>query len=106
MKKSVLVEARDKYVWMPIVVVITDGDADVVARACESGLVGYIREDAVAIIAKQTVLVLGRVFLQRGDVGAVGEENIGTAVSVVVEYCNASGHCLRSIFPRGFVVLK
>ena len=53
---------------------------------------------AVAIVAKKVVRVLRRRFLQSRDIGAVGEEDVGAAIAVVVEDSNAAGHGFGDIF--------
>ena len=101
-----MVEAGDEEIGMAVVVVVADGDAHVVSGAGEAGGVGYVGEDAVAVVAEEAVAILGSVFLQRGDIRAVGEEDVGASVAVVVEDGNASGHGFRSVAGRRFGVLQ
>ena len=53
-------DAGNENVGVPVVVIIADRDSDVEAGSLEPGLLCDIREGAVAIIAKQPVVVLRR----------------------------------------------
>ncbi len=50
--ERVLVDARNKQIWMPIVIVVADSNADVVAGPCQTRLVGHVCKNAVAVVAK------------------------------------------------------
>ncbi len=91
---------------MAIVVVVGDRNAHVVAGAGQASRIGHIGKCALAVIAEQAVAVLGRVFLQGGDIGAVGEEDVRTPVAVVVEDGHSAGHGFGSVLGRCFVVLQ
>ena len=93
-------DSGEENVRMAIVVVVANGYSDVKSRSLESCLFGDIGESAITVVAKETVVILRRGFLQGGDVGAVGEEDIGAAVAVVVEDCDTSGHGFRHILGR------
>ncbi len=96
--KRVAVNAGDEDVRMSIVVVVADGNADIESCPFQPGLFCHVRERAVAVVAEEAVEVLRRGFLQRCDVGAVGEEDIGAAIAVVVEDRDAAGHGFRDVF--------
>jgi hypothetical protein len=53
-----------------VVVVVAGGHADVEASAGEASLFGNVCENAVAVVAKEAVGVLGIVLFERGDAGA------------------------------------
>src|SRR5271165_5264301 len=101
-----VVQAGNKEIGVAVIIVVCYGDAHVVARASQASRVGHVGEDAVTVVAKQAIAVFGRVFFQRGDVGAVGEEDVGTAVAVVVENGHSAGHGLRRILGRCLIVLQ
>ena len=96
--ERVAVNAGDKDIRMSIVVVIPDGDANIESCSLQPGLLCYVREHAVAVVAEEAVGVLRRGFLERCDIGAVGEEDIGTAIAVVVEDRDAASHGFRDVF--------
>ena len=54
-----VVQAGDEQVGMPVVVIIGDGHSHVVARSGQARGVGDIGEHAVAIVAEETVAILG-----------------------------------------------
>ena len=66
--KRAVVQPSNEQIGMPIVVVIGSGNAHVVARACKPGGTGDIGENAVAIIAEQTIAVFRIGLLERGIV--------------------------------------
>ena len=101
-----MVQAGDEQIRMAVIVVVRDRNAHVVAGAGQAGGVGHVGKDAIAVVAEQAVAVLRRVFLQRGDVGAVGEEDVRTSVAVVVEDGDSAGHGFGSVPGGGFVVLE
>src|SRR6266700_2838908 len=82
---------------MPVVVEVRHGDANVIAGAGKSGGIGYVCEHSVAIVAEQPIPILGSILFQRGDIRAVREENVRTAIAVVVEDRHSSGHGFRSV---------
>src|SRR5947209_14655152 len=57
--ERVAMDAGDKDIRMAVVIVIADGEADIVTGAGQTGSVGYVREDAIAIVAKKPIAVLG-----------------------------------------------
>ena len=90
--QRVAIDAGDKDVFISVVVVIADGDADVVAGSGQAGFFGDVGEVALAVVFEEAVVVLRRILLQSLDVGAVGEEDVELAVVVVVEDSHAAGH--------------
>ena len=91
---------------MAVVVVVAHGNADIEAGACEAGLFGDIGEDAIAVVAKKTVGVFGGRLLQGRDVGAVGKEDVGAAIAVIVENGNSAGHGFRCVPGRGLAAIE
>ena len=83
--QRVAIHARHKNIFVSVIVVVADGDADVVTGSRQPGLLGYVSEMSVAVILKQAVGIFRGGFLERLDVGSVGEENIELAVVVVIE---------------------
>jgi hypothetical protein len=55
-------DSGDEQVGIAIVIVVAHGDAVVVSSAGQVGLFGYIGKDTVAVVAKEPILVLRRVF--------------------------------------------
>ena len=98
--QGVAMDSGDEDVRMAIVVVVANGYTDVKSRSLESCLFGDVGESAITVIAKETVVILRRSFLQGGNVGAIGEEDVGAAVTVVVEDCDTSGHGFRHVLRR------
>ena len=84
--------ARDKNVFIAVVVVVADRDAHVVAGAREPGLFGYVGEVAVAVVLEEAVGIFRGSLLERLDVRSVGEENVELAVVVVIEDRDAARH--------------
>src|ERR1035438_7904433 len=91
---------------MSIVVVIANSYAYVVARAFQPGLFGHVGEDAVAVVAIQLIAILWVVLLQGGDIRAVGEEDVGPSIAVVVEDSHAAGHALRRVAAGSLIVFQ
>ena len=89
--ERVVVDARHEEIRIAVVIVIAYGDAAVEAAAGQSRGLCHVGEHAVAIVAEKAVAVFGIVFLQRRQIGAVGEEDIGTPIAVVIE----NGHAHR-----------
>ena len=87
MVERVLACAANEQIFVAIVVVIADGhsEIEVEAIAREARLGGNIFESPVGALLQQTV-VIGRVhFLQFGQLGTVGEEEIHAAVVIEIE---------------------
>jgi len=91
---------------MTVVVVIADGHSHVVSGAGQAGGVGHIGENAVAIVAEKTIAELGRIFFQCRNVGAIGKENVGAPIAVVVEDGNTAQHRLGHVFCRSDAILQ
>jgi len=104
--EPVAVHAGDEDVLEAVVVVVADGDAVVEAGAGEACAFGDVFEVAVAVILEKAVGVFRGGLLQRPDVGAVGEEDVGMAVVVVVEDGHASGHGLRRVALGGLGAIE
>ena len=104
--QRVAVDAGDKDVGVSVVVVVADGNTNIKPGALQSGSFGYVGERPVAVIAKEMVRVLRRRLFQRGDVRAIGEENVGTSIAVVIKNRDASGHRLRNILGRALAAVE
>ncbi len=104
--ERVAVDAGDKDIRVAIVVVIADSNANVEAGSFEAGLFCYVGEVAVAVVAEEMVRVFRRRLFKRGDVGAIGEEDVGTAVAVVIEYRDAASHGFRNILGRALAAVE
>src|SRR6202044_1413658 len=79
---------------------------EIVASAVQTGGRSEGGEYSVGVVAEEAVAVLGRIFLECGDAGAVGEENVRAAVAVVIEDGHAAGHGLGSVPRRSFAILQ
>ncbi len=99
-------QAGYEQIGMAIVIVVTDRNSDVVSCASQTGGVGNVREDSIAIISKKPIAIFRRVFLQGGDVGAIGEKNIWAAIPVVIENCDSSRHRLGCVLRGRLIVLQ
>src|SRR5271170_3239693 len=98
--------ASNKDVGMPVVIIVGNRDAHVEAGSGQPGFLSNIREDTVAVVPEETVRILWIVFLQCGDVRAVGEEDVRPAVAVVVEDRDAARHGSRRMPRRSLAVLE
>src|ERR1035437_79116 len=91
---------------MPVIVIVANRNSHIVSSARQTGCVSHVGEDAVAIIAEKAVAEFGRVFFQLGDIGAIGEENVGASVAVVVKDGNAAQHGLGHILCGSDAILQ
>ena len=104
--ERVAVNSGDEEIGMTVVVVVADGDSNVEAGALQARLFGDVGKDAVAIVAEEAIGVFGDVLLHGCEVGAVGKEDVGSAVAVVVEYRDAAGHGFRRVAGWTFVTVR
>src|SRR5215468_1715826 len=104
--ERVAIDAGDEDVFKPIVVVVSDGNARVVARSSQSCLLRDVGEVSLAIILEKAVVVLRRIFLLRLQIGTVREENVELAVIVVIENGNASFHGFGRVMLGTFVAVE
>ena len=95
--ERVAVDAGDKDVFVPVVIVIADGDTDIVSGSSEASLFGDVGKRAISVVAEEPVPIFGRRLLQSDDVRPIGEKNVEVAVMVVVENSDASGHGFRCV---------
>src|SRR5579864_2061139 len=95
--KGVSVNSCNKNVGMSIVVVIPDGDSNVKPGALQSSLFRYVGEDTVAIVTVKAIPVLGVVLFPGCEGSAVGKEDVGSSIPVVVENSDSPGHGLWSV---------
>src|ERR1022692_1858635 len=100
MKKLIPGHAGEEDIRPSIVIVISNGDADAVALALDSGFLRNIRESSVMVIVEKAVPILGRLFLQRRDGRAVHEVNVQVAVIVVIEKGHPGEHRLGQVLVR------
>ena len=101
--------ARDEQIVEAVVVIIADRYARRIADSLESGLHGYIFKCSVRFLVVQPVPVVGPIFLGNRALGhgivnarSIREENVETAVVVIVENGDARPHGFEKIFPGGF----
>ena len=104
--KRIAVNAGDEDVFVPVVVVITDGDTHVIADTSQSGLLGDVREVPLAVVLKKAVRVFRRGLLERLNVRPVGEKDIQLAVVVVVEHGHATDHGFGRMTLGGFATIE
>ncbi len=100
-QQLVLPHTGDEEIDVAVVVVVGRGGAHGVADTTHTGRLGDVGETHLPIIPIETVRVVGRALLERRGLGAVGEENVGTAVAVVVEDSQATWCALDEVLPRG-----
>src|SRR6185437_14512700 len=96
----------DEEVWIPVVVIVADGNASIESRSPQVRLIRYVSECAIAIVAKKAVAIFWVILFQSGQVRAIGEENVEAAIAVVVEDRNPTRHGFRNIPGEGFVVFQ
>src|SRR5664279_16313 len=104
--KGVSVDSGHKKIVETVVIVVSDGYAHIEACPFEAGFLGYIGKRSVTIIVKEAVPVLRRVLLQRIDVCAIGEKDIGLSIAVIVKDRNSTRNGLRRMALRGLVAVE
>src|SRR5579864_5065967 len=104
--QRVAIDACYENVLIPVIVVVSDRDAGVIACPFEASLFRDVGEVSFAIVLEEAVVVLGRIFFQRLEVSAVGEKDIELAVIVVIEDSDTSGHRFRSVMLGAFVAVE
>ena len=77
--------AGNEQIDVAVVVVVGGRDAHRVADAGHACLVSHVRETHVPLVAIQPIRIRGQPLLERGQLGAVGEEDVRSAVPVVIE---------------------
>jgi len=100
------VDAGNEYVGMAIVVVISDGNSDVKPSALQASLFSDIGKDAVAVVPVETIPVLGVGLFAGGQGSAIGKEDVGAPVAVVVEDSDSAGHSFRGVAGWTFVTFE
>src|SRR5208337_807633 len=93
-------------IGVPVIVIIANRNSHVVSSTGQTGGIGHVGEDAVAIVAEEAVAEFGRVFCQGADIGAIGKENVGASVAVVVEDGNSAQHGLGHILGGSDAILQ
>jgi len=101
--ESIAVNAGDKQIGKAVVIVVAHGYSHVEAGSQQPGLRGHVREDSIAVVAIEAVVILRRGFFQSRKVGAIGEEDVGPAIAVIVEDRNAPGHGLGHVSGGAFI---
>ena len=99
-------DAGDKKVHMAVVIEIRRRRPHRVPCPGKTGLVRHVLELHTAKITKQPVPELDMILLQRRDGGAVREENVRQAVSVVIERHYPAGHGLDNLLFRRRAVFE
>ena len=102
--EDVAIHSRDKKIGMPVVVVIARRRAHRVALPGDAGAFRNIGEMEVAVVAVQPIPEFRGLFLERRNVGAVGEVDVRQTIAVVIEHGNSAGHGFdHEFFRRGAV---
>ena len=104
--QRVAVYPGDKNIFIPVVVIIADGDARVIAGSGKPRFFGYVGEMSPAIVLKKAVGILRGSLAKRLDVGSVGEEDVQFAVVVEVKHGDTASHGFRSVAFRRFVAFQ
>src|SRR5208283_458410 len=99
-------DARQKKVFVAIVVVVADRYAGIISSSSKSGLFGDVGKMALAVIFKEEVVILRGVFAECRYIGAIREENIKLTIVVVVENCDAAGHRFRGMVLGSFAAVE
>ena len=103
--EGLAVHAAHEQVGRAVVVVVPDRGRHAVAGAPQAGGIGHVGELHSAVVAEQPIEVAGSVLLEARDRRAIGEEDIGAAVAVVVEDGYPAGHRLDQVLSGGGTVL-
>src|SRR5262249_53844578 len=100
------VNPSDKQIHESVFIEVGRGRADGVAGTGETGLVSHVRKMPAAIIAEQAIRILRTGFFERGKLGAVREKQVETAVVVVVEGRDTTGHSFDQVLAVRWVVIE
>src|ERR1700679_1913789 len=79
----------EEQIGVTVIVIVTHGDTDVEAMPSQTGRLSYVGKHPVSIVAKEAIGILRGGLLHGRELGAIGKEDVWTAVPVVVEYCDA-----------------
>ena len=104
--QRVMMHSAHKDVLIPVIVVVADCNAIVVAATCKIGLGCNVGKMAIPVISKKTIVKPRGRLVQCSDVGAVREEDIKPAIVVVIEEGHAPRHGLRGVALRSFGTVK
>ena len=99
-------DAGNKDIGMAVVVVIPDGDSDVKPGAFHTSLFRDVGKDAVAVVPVEAIPVFGVGLFSGCEGRAVGEEDVGAAIPVVVEDSDTAGHGFRGVAGWTFVTVQ
>ena len=97
--KGVPASGADEQIFVSVVVVVADCDAEVEieVRPGEAGFRRDVLKGSVTLLMQQAVVIGGIRLLQFRQAGAVGEEDIQTAVVIVIEDSDSAAHRLWKI---------
>ena len=104
--EHVAIKARDEEIDIAIIVEVTCGGTHGITFARKARLGCDIGKFPVAIVPKEAVLELGRILLERGQGSAVGEEEIRSAIAVVIKNCDPARHGFDHVLLRCGAVLQ
>ena len=104
--ERVAINAGHEDVFVPVIVVVADGDADVVSGSGEARFFCHVSEVSVAVVFEEAIGIFRGIFFQRFYVGAVAEEDVKFAVVVVVEDRHAACHGFGRVALRSFAAVQ
>ena len=97
--------AGDEQIDVAVVVEVACRCPDRVAGARQAGRGRHVREAHAAVVAVETIRVDRRHLVERRGLRAVGEEDVGAAIAVVVEHRDAARDALDEVLLGGRRVL-
>ena len=97
-QQLVLSHAGDEEIDVTVVVVVGRGGPHGIPDTSYACVVGDVRKPHPAVVAIETVGVNGGCFLERRRLRAVREEDVGPAVTVVVEDGKPAGRTFDEVF--------
>jgi len=99
MEQIVAIDPHHVEVFPPVVIIVCGGNTHGVSIRFDSGPLGNVRKSAVAIVAVEAVVIFRPRLLEIRNSRPVDEVEIGKAIVVVIENCDAGHHRLDLIFP-------
>src|SRR5579884_3802655 len=104
--EDVAVHTCDEEIGVAVVIVIAYRGAHGIAFADDSGFGGYIAEFQIAFVVIEAVPILRSGLGEGRKLGAIGEEDIRTAVAIVIENYQPARHGFDHVLLRSRAVMQ
>ncbi len=106
MIQNVAIDAGDEEVGLAVVIVVGGGGAHGIAGTGQTCFFGHVAKLHVTFVVIEAVPVLRAGFGERGKIGAVREEDIGTAVAIIVEDSETASHGFDHVLLRRGAIVQ